>query len=817
MVSRAALSSAVGLPPNVGISAFSDTGPAPDPEGVVVDMGGIVVTPENITENDDGGVTIDTTPEDVKPQPTVFSDNLAEYMDEAVLDRLAEQGLEGLRVDIESRKPWMDNLTEGMKYLGWTFEDRDFPFPGASGIYDTIMSEAVLRNQAQTCAELLPASGPAKTQIIGNATEQAEQKAERIRSWMNYYFLEGAPEWLEQKEQLFLWRAIAGSVFSKVYQDPILNRPVSPFLTPDKVVVSYYCDSEMETCPRVSQLIDSTYKELRQNQISGFYRDIPLLNPDLTTQGDLSQKVDSIVGLTRPDNAGDDVDTMKNYEIVEQHVDLDLEGYEDKDENDELTGIPLPYILTIEKSSKKVLALRRNWRDGDDAKQKISYFIHWRMLPGLGFYGNGYAVLLGNPAKGATGLQRQLTDAATLEAFPGGLRVKGMRFDSNNVMVGPCSFEEIETGGLPIQQAIMTMPYKGPSEVSLALWTKTRENAQSLASVSDLQVGDGRQDAPVGTTLALLEAANRMMSATIKSAHRSLRKEFKLFAALFGQYLPDEPYPFPVPGGEQAIMRADFSDEIDVIPVSDPNITSYAQRVTRAEAMLRFALQAPEIHDKRAAFKNMYVEMGVDERKIEAILPPPDKAVPTDPLTENQMALTGKPVAVGPWQDHQAHIKAHQVLAEQVPNLAAHIAEHLAAAMRVNVEKLLGITLPPAGTKLPPEVENRLAVLVAQALEQLNSPQGPEPSPGQIAMAEIQVEAQKVQVELQAIQARATTEAFKAQKKFITDEKDRQERIANATAERQTKVQLEFIRAQTKRAESAANRAQRAQSKPTLN
>ncbi len=810
MASRAALSQAVGLPANVGMSNFGDTGPGdemPPEDGMPVDFGGLAVADPTLTEMDDGGIEIDPTPEDTKKQPPVFSDNLAEHLPEDVLDRLAEQGLEGLRIDLESRKPWVDTLAEAMQYLGWSFESREFPFPGASGVFDTILAESVLRNQAQTCSELLPAAGPVKTQIIGLSTEDVEQRAERVRSWSNYYFLEGAPEWLEQKEQLFLWRAIAGSCFTKVYQDPILNRPVSPFLTPDKVVVSYYCDSEMETCPRVSQLIDSTYKELRQRQISGFYRDIPLTNPELSEMGAIQQKVDAIVGLTRPDNSGDDVDTLKNYELVEQHVDLDVEGYEDTDENGEMTGIPLPYILTIEKSSRKVLALRRNWREDDsEAKQKISYFVHWRFLPGLGFYGNGLAIILGNSAKSATGLQRQMMDGETLSNFGGGLRVKGMRMDDSNKLIGPCEFIEIETGGLPIQQAIMNMPYKGASEVSFNLWVKGRENAQSLGSVADLSVGDGRQDAPVGTTLALLEAANRMMSATIKTAHRALKKEFKLFAALFGQYLPEKPYPFPVPGGQQAIMRADFSDEIDVIPVSDPNITSYAQRVTRAEAMLRFAGQFPQEHDMHAALRNMYVEMGVDERKIEAILPDKKAAVPLDPLTENQNALTGKPLAVGPWQDHQAHIKAHQVLADQVPNLSAHIAEHLAAAMRVNVEKTLGMQIPPPEqlAQMPPDVQNRVAVLVSQALQQLNQPQGAEPTPGQIAMAEIQVEAQKVQAQMQDIQARATTAAFQAQKRFLTDQADRQQRAQDAEAERQNRAQLALIKASTDRVKANA-------------
>jgi hypothetical protein len=339
------------------------------------------------------------------------------------------------------------------------------------------------------------------------------------------------------------------------------------------------------------------------------------------------------------------------------------------------------------------------------------------------------------------------------------------------------------------------MPYKGPSQWSFELWKAGRENAQSLGNMADISVGDGRQDAPVGTTLALLEAANRMMSATIKSAHRSLKREFKLFAALFGQYLPEKPYPFPVAGGASAIMKADFSDDVDVVPVSDPNITSYAQRVTRAEAMLRMAQQAPPgLFDQRAAHRNMLVEMGVDERKIEAILPPPVQAQPLDPLTENQNALTGKPLAVGAYQDHQAHIAAHQPLMETTPTIAAHISEHLAAAMRVNVEKLLGVQLPPPGTKLPPEIENRIAVMVAQAMEKLESPEGKDPTPGQIAMAEIQVEAKKVMAQLEKIKADAATTAYKEQQQNKRAEADRQTRITLAQIQAQQKRESDRLR-----------------------
>ena len=797
MPSRAALASP---DLSVGLNSMADMGASPD--GPPVDVELPVEDPSVVTTMDDGSVEIDPVPHDAQRPTPEFSDNLAEFIDEQILDEIATRVLDGMDKDLESRAEWSSMLTQGMDLLGLKFETRTFPFNGASGEFDPILLEAVLRNCATTTSELLPASGPVKSQIVGIPNEMSEQKATRVRDFFNYYLLEGAPEWVENMEQMFFWRAIAGSTFKKVYQDPILNRPVSPFLTPDKIIFSYNADSELETCPRISHIIDYTYKELKQRQITGFYRDVALVPPGTDPKPSvIQQKVDSISGLS-PTTPADDSDMVdQDFQCVEQHVDLDLDGYEHMGDDGLPSGLPLPYIVTVEKSSRKVLGLRRNWREGDDSYQKLMYFVHYKLFPGLGSMGIGYAHILGNPAKAATGLLRQMKDAETLTMFPGGLRVKGMRFDDNNKMIGPCEWIEVDTGGLPIGQAVAPMPYRGASEVSLALWEKSRENAKQMASMADLSVGDGRQDAPVGTTLALLEAANRLMSATVKSAHRSLKKELKLFAALFGQYLPEKPYPFPVPGGQQAIMKADFSDEIDVIPVSDPNITSYAQRVTRAEAMMRMAQQAPPgTYDIYETNKNMLVEMGVDERKIGKMLPAPKTGTPMDPLSENAFALTGKPLQVGDYQDHQAHIQAHSVLLEQVPTIAAHISEHLAAAMRVNVEKELGITLPPPGMKMPPEVENKVALLVAQALQKLKSPDGPDPTPGQIAMAEIQVEAQKVQAMLQKVQQDAASKAFDTQQRFITAEKDRQDRAFNAEQDRQAKLHVEALKATTQQA-----------------
>lgn len=812
MPSRAALAAIPQVPvdPSAGANTFGNTGApgsagppglaaAPDPSAPP--------PPMEVTPTDDGGVDIQEITQTIESQPAEHSENLAETMGDDELSKLAEQVITWKENDESSRSEWYASLTEGMKLLGLKISDRSTPFAGATGVFDTLMLEAVLRNQAQTASELLPAGGPVKTQIMGIPTEETEQRATRVKDFMNWWFTDAAPEWVEAHEQMYLWRAIVGSVFTKTYQDPILKRPVSPWLGPEQLIISYHSDPEMESCARISEVMSLTFKEIRERQLSGFYRDISLLPPEKSgSPNAVRAEVDSITGVS-PASMDSQYMFDKDFEVIEQHVDLDLDSLKDKSSASTDTTknkrLPQPYIVSVETTTRKVLAVRRNWRENDETFQKQQYYTHHRLIPGLGFYGIGYAHILGNPAKAATSLQRQMIDAATLEMFPGGLRVKGMRMDTNNKMIGPCEFIEIDTGGLPIGNAVAPMPYKGPSDVSFNLWVKGRENAQSLGNMADISVGDGRQDAPVGTTLALLEAANRMMSATIKSGHRSLKREFKLFAALFGQYLPAKPYPFPVAGGMKAIMRQDFSDDIDVIPVSDPNITSYAQRVTRAEMMLRSAMQAPQIHDLRAAYKNMYVEAGVDERKIDAILPPPQAAVPMDPLSENQMALQQKPLAVAAYQDHQAHIQAHSVLLEQMPTIAAHISEHLAAAMRVNVEKLLGHPLPPMGTKLPPDVENKIAVMVAQALDKLKSPQGQEPTPGTIAMAEIQVEASKVQATLQQTEAQAAQTAYKEQMTNQREQEKLRQQTAIALVKEQAAAQREQVKADTARAVAA--------------
>ena len=577
-----------------------------------IEMGGPeMVDGAEITEMDDGGVEIDFEPSEDDEEESTHDSNLALYMNDMALNGLGEMLLSGVEEDKQSRAEWETTMSEGIKLMGLKIEDRQTPFKGACGVYDPLLAEAVVRWQAVACGELLPASGPVKTQIIGVANEQLEAQASRVKDFMNLYLTELAPEFYEEFDQMLFWLALVGSTFKKVYQDRLLGRPVSRFVLPDNFIVAYGT-TDLETSPRYCHITPMTRRNFRLAQLAGVYRDIKVgePQPDDTDQTPIQAQVDGVQGV-EPGAEG-----TEEYKIYEVYADLNLEGYENED------GIPLPYIVTIEEGSRKVLSIYRNYEEEDPTFQRQSSFVHYKLMPGVGFYGLGYAHLLGNSAKTATSIRRQLIDAATLNNFPGGLRVKGMRLDDNNIGIGPTEFREIDTGGMPIQNAIMTMPYKEPSQVSLALLKETYESARNLANTAEIAVGEGRQDAPVGTTVALMEAATRLQSATLKRSHKAFNRELKMIANLFGKYLPDEPYPFPVRGGMSAIMREDFSDNIDVIPVSDPNISSSAQRMMRAEALLRFATQQPDQHNLREAYRQMYVEMGIAEEKIELLLLP---------------------------------------------------------------------------------------------------------------------------------------------------------------------------------------------------
>lgn len=708
-------------------------------------------------ETGDGGVDIDLTPPTSPMQaPVEHGANLAEFIPEDKLQRLAAELIEGIDEDKTSRQQWEDQVATGLKLMGFNAEDRTFPFNGASGIYDPLMAEAVLRMQAIAYGELLPPNGPVKPKIVGEATDELQRLGFRQATWMNYYFTEAAPEYYPDFDQMLLYWPLIGSTFKKIYQDPVLKRPVATFIMPADFIAPYTATA-METAARLTNVLRPQVRDVKLRTLAGFYRDVSLPQPsDLNTQTSepLKQQTDASTGLQPASTI-----QSSTYTFYETSCFWDFEG---ADPNVQESGLPVPYIATIDSDTQKVLAVYRNWRVADPTMQRRVSYAHYRFFPGLGFYGTGYAHILGGLAKSATTSRRQLEDSGTLNNFPGGVRVKGMRMDDNNIRIGPMEFPEIDTAGLPIQQALMAMPYKEPSQTTFNMLQDTRKVGRDIAGLGEIVVGEGRQDAPVGTTMALLEQAMKFQSSTMKRAHDAFADELAMFQELFGEYLPNEPYPFIVDGKQQSIMRRDFQQRIAVIPVSDPNITSQTQRLMRAQALLQSATQMPDIHDVREAFRQLYVAMGMEQGQIDRLLPPPQSGVPLDPLSENQLAILGKPLKAAPWQNHQAHIQVHTPLA-QTPAMQAHIAEHVAMQMRVQIESMIGRPLPQG--QLPPELENQVAVMVAQATQRLQAQQqeGQELTPAQLLQAQIQVENMKIDQRREEVKQRAATDAFKAQ------------------------------------------------------
>lgn len=732
-----------------------------------------------VTELEDGGVDIDLSPmmESLSSVPFEVHDaNLAEHLDDTRLSEIADTLMTGVMRDRESRADWETMLAKGIELMGLKIEERSTPFDGACGIYDPLMAEAVVRWQSTAMAELFPAAGPVKTQITGVPNSNLEAQASRVQDWMNLYLTRLAPEYIEEKDQMMMWLPLMGSTFSKPYQDPILKRPVSRFKTPYQVIVPYGA-VDLETCSRYACIEPMTQRQMKAFMLAGVYREIELDEPVLDMHGnEIKEAADESQGVAPG------VDTAEEYEVYEVYADLDLEEHEE--------GLPLPYIVSIERVTQEVLSIRRNWREGDEEYSRKRGLIHWRFMPGFGFYGIGYAHLLGNSAMAATMGERNLIDAATLKNFPGGVRVKGMRIEDNNFTIAPGEFKEIDTGGQPIQNAFMPLPYGGADPTLAAMIGNVRDGARGLANTTEISVGEGRQDAPVGTTVALMEAANLVKSGTIKRAFRSLSKELKVIADLFGEYLGDEPYPFPVKGGQQSIMKADFVTNVDVIPVADPNVVSSTQRMVRAEGLVRMAQQFPQVHDIRATLANYYQEIGLDPDRVQAILPAPQQAPqarPLDPLTENMNVLVGKPVVAGDYQDHDAHIASHMPVAENNPALQAHINEHLAFKMRQQVQLIIGQPLPPMGTPLPPQIENQIAVMVAQAMQQLAPMYKAQPQTDPIVVTEqmrVAAQAEKAALDAKTKIDVAAINAAVDQEKIIADnanaERDREARVAIA-------------------------------------
>lgn len=715
-----------------------------DPESVEISADGLEIMLE--PERD--------TPED-------HDANLAEYIDDRDLASIASDLLEDFENDQSSRKEWVDTYVDGLKLLGMKYEDRTEPWPGACGVFYPLLSEAAVRFQAESIMETFPASGPVKTQIVGRLTKEKEESAQRVMEDMNWRLTEQMPEYRPEHEKMLWSLSLAGSAFKKVYYDPALGRQVSMFVPAEDIVVPYGA-SDLRSSPRITQIMRKTKNEVRKLQHAGLWRDVDLGEPS-TVLDDIEKRKAEEQGLSA---------TMDDrYRILEMCVDLDLPGFEDSDK-DGPTGIALPYIVTIDKSTSEILAIRRNWYEEDPLKLKRMHYTHYTYIPGFGFYGFGLIHLVGGFAKSGTSLIRQLVDAGTLSNLPGGLKSRGLRVKGDDTPIAPGEFRDVDVPSGSIRDNILPLPYKEPSQVLYSLLGTIVEEGRRFAATADMQISDLSANTPVGTTLAVLERTLKVMSAVQARLHYSMRQEFKLLAAIIRDYLPtDYNYDVDSPLG-RAAKQADY-DTVEVIPVSDPNATTLAQRVTQYQAVLQLAAQSPQIYDMPELHKRMLGVLGIKD--IDKLIPVTKEQDPKDPVSENMDILIMKPVKAFIYQDHEAHITVHMAalndpllrqqmqqnpMAGQMMAAAqAHINEHLAFLYRRKIEEQLGAPLPAPNTVLPEDFEVQLSRLTAQAAQQLLQQNTQQVQAQQNMQAQQDPVVQMQQAELQLKQQKEQREA----------------------------------------------------------
>jgi hypothetical protein len=690
--------------------------------------------PIEVIPEEDGGVTLDFEPGSINvPGTESHFDNLADLLPDDVLEPIGNEMTQNYMDYKSSRKEWEQSYIQGLDLLGFKYENRTEPFQGASGATHPVMAEAVTQFQAQAYKELLPADGPVRTQIIGTKNPQTEQQATRVKDFMNYLIMDQMKEYEAEFDSMLFHLPLAGSTFKKVYYDVPLGRAVSKFVPADELIVPYTATS-LDDAEAIIHTIKISENELRKQQVSGFYRDVELGPPGTDTNDELAKKERDLEGSKK---------TGKNepvYTLLECHVNLDLEGFEEVGENGEPTGIKLPYIVTVEEGNRKVLSIRRNYAPNDLKKNKIQYFVHFKFLPGLGFYGFGLIHMIGGLSRTATAALRQLLDAGTLSNLPAGFKQRGVRVRDEASPIQPGEFKDVDAPGGSLRDAFFPLPYKEPSQTLLNLLGIVVQAGQRFAAIADMQVGDANQAAAVGTTIALLERGSRVMSAIHKRCYAAMKKEFKLLAKVVSQYLPPE-YPYDVVGGVRNVKQADFDDRIDVIPVADPNIFSMSQRITLAQTQLQIATANPQAHNMYQVYRTMYEAIGV--KNVDAILPPPAPNMPMDPSLEHINALAGKPFQAFPGQDHRAHITAHlnfmstnivrnnpAVMASIQKNILEHISlmsqEQVQLEFREQMQQMMMLQQqaamnPQAQAQLQAltnEIEARKAVLIAEMTEE---------------------------------------------------------------------------------------------------
>ncbi len=690
--------------------------------------------PVEVTPDEDGGATIDFEPSSINQASSQSHfDNLADILPEDVLDPIGSE-LRSNYMDYKmSRKDWESSYINGLDLLGFKYENRNEPFQGASGATHPVLAEAVTQFQALAYKELMPADGPVRTQIIGLSNPGKEAQSQRVKDFMNFQLMDQMKEYESEFDQMLFHLPLAGSTFKKVYYDDLLGRAVSKFIPADDLVVPYTATS-LDDAEAIVHVIKISENDLRKQQVNGFYSDIELSKPSSASDADkVAEKERELEGTTKSAR----MEAM--YTLLEFHVNLDLEGFEDVGQDGQPTGIKLPYVITIEEGSQKVLSIRRNFAPNDPLKNKIQYFVHFKFLPGLGFYGFGLIHMIGGLSRTATSALRQLLDAGTLSNLPAGFKQRGVRVKDDASPIQPGEFKDVDTPGGNLKDAFVFLPYKEPSATLLQLMGIVVQAGQRFASIADMQVGDGNQGAAVGTTVALLERGSRVMSAIHKRLYVALKKEFKLLAKTFATYLPPE-YPYDVVGGQRNIKVADFDDKIDVLPIADPNIFSMSQRLTLAQTGLQLAMSNPQIHNLYMAFRKMYEALGIKD--IDRILPPPAPRAPKDPSLEHIDALGGKPFQAFPGQDHRAHVTAHlnfmstnmvrnnpAVMASLQKNILEHISlmaqEQVQLEFREQLMQMQQMAQQAAANpqmqqqleQMGQQVEARKAVLIAEMTE----------------------------------------------------------------------------------------------------
>ena len=709
------------------------------------------VSPDDIdiVQEEDGSATINFDPSAVnQPGGESHGDNLAELLPESVLGKLGSELAENYQTYKSARKDWEDSYTKGLDLLGFKYENPTQPFQGASGATHPVLAEAVTQFQAQAYKELLPATGPVHTQTIGLASRQKEDQAQRVKEFMNYQLMDVMKEYEPEFDQMLFYLPLSGSSFKKVYYDELLGRAVSKFVPADDLLVPYTATS-LQDAEAIIHVIKMSENDLRKKQVAGFYVDIEL-TPGYNEETEVQKKERELEGVKR--TRDEDV-----FTVLEIHTDLDLEGFEDKDSTGEDTGIKLPYIVTIELGSREVLSIRRNYAVGDPTKARQDYFVHFKFLPGMGFYGFGLIHMIGGLSRTATTALRQLLDAGTLSNLPSGFKQRGIRVRDEAQSIQPGEFRDVDAPGGNIKDAFMPLPFKEPSQTLLSLMGVVVQAGQRFASIADLQVGDGNQQAAVGTTVALLERGSRTMSAIHKRIYSALKNEFKLLARVFKLYLPSE-YPYDVVGGQKTIKQSDFDDRVDILPVADPNIFSQTQRISLAQTELQLAQSNPQMHNMYQSYRNMYEALGV--KNIDSVLIKPMQPMPKDPALEHIDALGGKQFQAFPGQDHRAHITAH------LNFMATNIARNnpmIMASLEKNIFEHISLM-----SQEQIELEFRDELIQLQQMQQMaqQNPQMAQQMQMQIQQMTQKIEARKAQLIAEMM------EEFMKEEKEITSQFD---------------------------------------------